>query len=512
MVKKGIFYFLGFILFFSLGILVLNITGYVSQGEAKSSVSIEGLRILYSNFNGSTTEFNSLSTEELNNLLFMELERSSYGKVFWNDAVNLTLTGGERRLVDFNSYLNISQNLIYIDSDELPYLNKSVNITLRGLSFLNPQIMKGGSVCEDCEILSYSGGELVFNSLIFSDAYYVRETPVSAPVCGNGVCEEGEDKSNCPVDCSDEDGGEETSTVVDPLIPELDKDFYVLPSFFASEFKKGQYSQKEILIVNNGSESLKINIVIQNLSEFIFPETDSLIVGAGENKTLRLNIYASNYANPDVYFGSVLFISGSILKETKAILDIKDKHALFDIRAEVIKRYVNIGSKVRANITIVNVGDLRNFDVSLEYKILDFEGKEYTLKKEDFAINQSFQGIFSLELPEDIPIGDYLFYAKVYAGDVTASSYDTFVVEKISFLSWIVLILLVLILMGIILVHLRREGINWFAFLKRRKKEKEEIDEPQVKRKLFRKYGRKVENESTKERSSLIDIARSKGI
>ena len=164
-------------------------------------------------------------------------------------------------------------------------------------------------------------------------------------------------------------------------------------------------------------------------------------------KILRFDIYVSNSREADVYVGKIHFLTSQVRKETNVILQVNEREALFDIRTEILKKYVIPGGRVRANVTLINKGDLRNFDVHLEYKVIDFSKNEYTIKKEDFAIGHTYSDVFFLDLPKDIALGNYLFYARVSYKDVNASSYDTFVVEEISVFSWYLLILIILLAM-----------------------------------------------------------------
>jgi len=472
--KRGIILALAFLFLIGINVLFF-LTGNASEGSTLSNVSISGLRIVYSNFNNTTTGFNAMSTSELENLTNITLERSVYGKIVFNEIVNLTLVAGADRIVNFDNDLLITSNAISINNGNLPYLNKSVNITLRGLSFSDPQIMKNGVACTDCTELSYSEGNIVFSTTVFYGSYFIRETPVS-PICGNGICESGETSSNCVADCGGGDGGDsgggggggggETPTTIKIY------DFYVQPDFFVAEMKKGSYYQRQIRIVNNGTENLTIGIAVINLTEFIFSDVQSVSLRKGESTNITLHIYVSELRPSDVYVGKVSFRNSQVSRDTRIILDIKDKNALFDIRTKILKRYINPGGMAKANVSIINLGDLRNFDVALEYKALDFDNKEYVIKKEDFAINETFNGIFELELPKDIPLGDYVFYTRVSAGNVSASSYDTFTIEKISWLAWILIILIILIIMGVIIIRIAREkGWFWFAGGKRDKKD-----------------------------------------
>jgi len=190
-------------------------------------------------------------------------------------------------------------------------------------------------------------------------------------------------------------------------------------------------------------------IVVDRLKDYIFPEVKSFTISPGEIREIRFDIYVSDSVAADAYLGKINFVSKYISKATDFVLLVNNKDALFDIRTTVLKKYVNPGGRARANISLINMGDLRNFDVNLEYKILDFERNEYTIKEEQFAINLTHNNIYFLDTPKDMPIGNYIFYSTVRYKDINATSYDVFTIEKISYISWLILIIIILILMYI---------------------------------------------------------------
>jgi len=444
------------------GIVFLLFSGAVifaiSEGVSPSEITVNVFEIRYETFDGATTEFYDYNELELSNLSGVILEKMIYGRVEFEENLDIMSMDGGDRVVDFDADLNISENLINVDEYNLPGINKTAVLYLYGLDFVDPIIYHNGVECVDCEFISYSSGTLVFRTPEFQGAYYANE---GGPYCGDGVCNGDETCETCPEDCGEceDEGDEGGDTGGGGDVPPVDDDtedtipgefdFYVDPTLFSVEMGKGTYYRKIITVTNNGTKDLPISVYVEDLGDFIFPDVRFFMLSPGESRDVRLDIYVSNQRFADVYVGKVRFQTSLVTRYSKAILNVKERDALFDIRTEVLKKYVHPGSRVRANITLINMGDLRNFDVELEYKIIDFDKNVYTIKKEDFAINRTYKNTFYLDVPKDIPIGNYLFYSKVTypASNVSASSYDTFVVEKVSYLSWILLIIIILIIM-----------------------------------------------------------------
>jgi hypothetical protein len=212
--------------------------------------------------------------------------------------------------------------------------------------------------------------------------------------------------------------------------PTINYDFSLDKTFLPIEIKKGTQYQRQITTKNIGNRDLTVNISVENLDKFIFPETESFSLGVGESKTIKFDIYVSEKEETKVYTGKINFNSEKVSKTVNVVLDVEEKVALFDIRTTILRKIVTPGSEIFANLEILNLGDLKDIDVELEYYILDSENETYNPKKETFAIKDYFAGEKFLTIPKDIKFGDYFFYSKVSHGNVSADSYDTFTVSS----------------------------------------------------------------------------------
>ena len=448
-------------------------------GDSPSEVYIFNFQIFYTNFDGDTTDFYSYNQTELENLSFVVLERTSYGKIEFNENLDLISMAGIDGVVDFDSDISIEDDVISVDEVDLPGISKSVNLSLYGLSYSDPEIYHNGIICSTCELISYSGGTLVFSDISFNGIYYAREKIVP-PFCGDGSCNGDETCETCSQDCGECSVEPPTGGDIPPVIDPTQGgtyDFILDPTFFTLTMDKGTYYKRIINIENNGTVGFPVVVRVDpEISQFIFPEQVGFFLPVDGSRDLGLDIYISNRMVADVYFGKISFIYGGLTKVVEVVLDVREKDALFDIKTEVLKKYINPGGRIRANVTIINMGDVRDFDVSLEYMMIDFDKNIYTTKKEDFAMNRTHNGTYFLDVPNDASPGNYLFFTRVSYGDINASSYDTFTVETISSIAWVVLLffLLVLILLIYIWYKYKKEDFRYKAEQRKIKKEAEE--------------------------------------
>ncbi|MEW5897312.1 MAG: DNRLRE domain-containing protein [Nanoarchaeota archaeon] len=142
--------------------------------------------IISTEFGG--TDFPAIDVTNISNLVLT----TTYGKINFSETISIG------RSLDLDQYADISNNLISLDSANLPELNKSAVLTLYNLTFINPTILKNSQSCEEntCTKISYTEGTLVFNVTSFSN-YSAAE----GMYCGDNSCNNGESCSFCSADC-----------------------------------------------------------------------------------------------------------------------------------------------------------------------------------------------------------------------------------------------------------------------------------------------------------------------
>ncbi len=171
------------------GTHIIRVYANNSQGQTSEGlqfvVNTTLLRIIYlgefkTSFSGGSTDFYTYTFEDLQNFCNTILEDVNYGKIEFDDCLNVTDDKDHNfdGVVDVENNVNILFNRIELNADELPNFNVSSTLWLYGLNFTNPRILRNGVVCPDsiCTKEDYSSGNLRFRVTGFSN-YSADESP-----------------------------------------------------------------------------------------------------------------------------------------------------------------------------------------------------------------------------------------------------------------------------------------------------------------------------------------------
>ena len=407
--------------------------------------------ISYNNYSGSTrassTDFNKSTYEELQNLSGVVLENTNFGKIMFNQAINLTndITPTDNML-NLDLYTNISDNNIEVNSTILPNFNKPSTIYLYNLTFTNPRILRDGSVCSSsiCTEINYSGGTFIFNVTQFS-TYSAEETPSG----------QGETPSSS--------GGSGGSGGGGVSLFSLDKEQ------ISVTLNPGQVKTEEIIITNTGISILDIKI--DNLfTDFVVRGEDFVILNPGESRAIPLHILARIDTIPDLYLGKVILTSGSIKKEILIAVEVESEGALLDVRAEIQNKQILRGEEILSEIRLFNFGGEGRKDVFIDYIIKDYDGNEIAIESESLAIETQITFLKRISVPEGISLGKYILYVKVdYEGKIASASDNFEIVSSIVTFReklYIVIIIILSILLSLMIYWMIVHRMNQHGKIK----------------------------------------------
>jgi len=398
---------------------------------------------------GDTTNFNSSTYEDLQNLSGIILENINYGKIQFNNLINLTNDSIIDSILDLNRTLNISSNKIELNSSTLPNFNVNASLWLYNLNFTNPRILKNGVVCPDtvCVIESYSEGTIKFNITGFSN--YTVEEFITEETPSNII--------------NDGGGGSGSLRETEALSVE--------PQTIFIKLKQGEIKEEIIEIKNTGNKETKVILESLNLENLLELSENSFNLEPGKSKIIYLDVLARENLIPDLYIGKILIKGEETEKEILITVEIESKQALMDVELEIFEEYKSIypGEKIIVKSELYNLGERKRADILLEYIIKNEDNEVILEEKETIAVETKTEFIKEFEIPLESDVGKYFIYLRaIYNGKVASSSRSFEVIkERLSSKDkiYIGVILLLIILIAIL--------ISLYIGLRKTKREKQ---------------------------------------
>lgn len=384
--------------------------------------------IHYSEYNGSTkgssTEFVNYSYEDTQNLSDILLENTNWGKIRFNQAINLTedLVSTDNEL-DLDSNVNISDNRIELNSTALPNFNTPATIWLYNLTLDSPRILKDGNNCLiTCVIESYTGGALKtlkFNVTGFS-VYSAEETPVITPPGGGG-------------------GG-------------ITRDFSINPEEIKISLKERESTTKEITIKNTGNREIEITLQNAGLNGLIKINETNFTLKPRKSKTIFLEISVNTPAG--LYIEKLIISGAGTEKELVVFIEVESKEVLFDVDLKIPRRftYVLPGEIISAKINLHNLKDEKEVEANISYIIKDSEREELISEQETLKIEGKKVFTKDFKIPEDAKFGRYILYVKLDYENKIASASDLFTIGKPSLINEENILYLAIIILMILIV------------------------------------------------------------
>ncbi len=381
--------------------------------------SSHGWQMNYTNYYGGNSTnlsyYQQLGKYYMQNISNFTLENLTYGKVKFNVGVNLSKDIN----FDDEAIFKITGNLIFLNSSYLSELNQSATLSFYNLAFSNPRMLIDGEVCPVtiCSKNSYSNGILSFNVTHFSE-YSSEETPATPPTTPSTTTTGG----------SSGGGGSVTSPAV--------KKYTISNENYKIKIKQGQTDSKTIIIKNTGTATLKFSIKLEKIENLIRLSETKFDLEGGKEKTINIDFLARKSTIPDLYLGKILVKEDGIA-ETKEILiaiEVESEKALFDVSAEIPKKYqvIDAGNELIANIKLFNLGGIGRIDVKIDYEIKDINDNIIYRNSETVAVETQVSLSKIIQIPEDTPEGYYVFYIKTTTPEEdVASATSWFSVGKV---------------------------------------------------------------------------------
>lgn len=214
----------------------------------------------------------------------------------------------------------------------------------------------------------------------------------------------------------------------------------VTPSLLNVNLRRTVNSQDySIVVKNNADEDLTITLQPQLISNYIhIDEADlSFVLAPGEVKQIIPTFFASQDADLGSHTGWIDVRSSSEnideYDKVSVSLSINPLQPLFDVYIELDDDTLSPGDNLGSTVRLLNFGDLRGFDAIIYIAIKNLNNEVITFSEIPVAIDYTYQGIFNLPIPEDTPLGQYVFVAEINYDSTKATGTQQFTIGEARF-------------------------------------------------------------------------------
>ncbi|MBU0470112.1 MAG: hypothetical protein KJ984_01420 [Nanoarchaeota archaeon] len=230
-------------------------------------------------------------------------------------------------------------------------------------------------------------------------------------------------------------GGGGGGTALIPVISEKGKlfnlSFQLSDEIIKVSLKESQKSEKEISIINDGKETLKM-VVVSPLSTVLSIQPNKFNLHKDKEQKINLSFNPYLNATPGVYY-SLITVTGeknpqTVSRTIPIVVEIESEKVIFDASLDLIKKSYNSGDGLKATISLFNLGDDISANVTLIHTILDLNNNVVYQEEETVTMQQAS---FSKTIPLlNITPGQYLYALKVIYKDSFATATEFFTVEE----------------------------------------------------------------------------------
>ncbi len=386
-----------------------NITAIANDGFLTVSKEWEIIieRPETENFDGATTDFDSLDLDELDNVEGVVLEKTGKGKIEFLEGLNLS------GVTDLNSRVKIKRGIVAIDSSFYPQLDKPAIITLSGLRYNTiPEIFftEGFTTipnsinqkCDFCNILESTphpttNGEIVFKVDHFS-SFKTGESGIKhnlslfddLDTCKSGVV------GDLDLELKDPDEGD--------------------------EFGPGEEIEVKVEVKNNADDDKKIIVEasLYNIDEDdeIQNIDDDKKIKDNDDKKFDLILEVPDDFEDDAYLVFVKAYEkgdeGSQCVEGAISIDLeREKHEVIIEDFSINPLSIIAGKSFDVFTEVQNIGESdEDVYVVVEIKELGVLTESETFELEEFGEDDFYSETISIKIPGNAKKGNYTLVIK----------------------------------------------------------------------------------------------------
>ncbi|NCO11845.1 hypothetical protein CO038_03435 [Candidatus Pacearchaeota archaeon CG_4_9_14_0_2_um_filter_39_13] len=161
--------------------------------------------------------------------------------------------------------------------------------------------------------------------------------------------------------------------------------FGISPEEFNLFLTAGELDFREFTISNTGQSELVLDLEISGIVGLATLSKNRITLGPDEYETIALSLIAPQ---PGIYTGKVIVRAGNIRRDLFVVMNVRSEKVLFDVSLSVPEslRIISSGEFLRVFISLLQVGDAEEVDVTVNYLIKDFDGGLVYTETETFRV------------------------------------------------------------------------------------------------------------------------------
>lgn len=355
-------------------------------------------------------------------------QKTGYEPYIGNVTVNFT---------DFYIHQNISLSLTTTEPSEIVTPHVSGRVTdVAGGTLSGVTIALGNDTTETDSNGLYSfyptvvlGENPFFGTLTGYDNYVTTlNFTVDTTSVSHNFSMEAVNENTFPSGPDPDEGDSDLDNVAEfkTKAEELGQDFWIAPDKIDVQVRKNTFIEVEVAVYNFKSGRLNVAFELDpDLEDFIRLDKNSLSIARNNFDVVTLTILGTK---PLGVYEGVITLSGGIDQEIPVKVEVVDRKLPVEtllMEIDLLRKVVRPGADVRYKLSLQNLLNEQSYIVNLKHQVVNEDDLEvYVEEEESVEILNSLSLIKRLELPDDIPEGEYIVsvsadYLNLFSG-VTA--------------------------------------------------------------------------------------------
>jgi hypothetical protein len=261
---------------------------------------------------------------------------------------------------------------------------------------------------------------------------------VTQPVCGNGLCEAGENSQNCPRDCP----------------AELDFPLTIKTGITNIRLRPGEKATYPFSMTNRLNTTVTAELSVTGLDKYFILEKPSVNIAGNGTESLNIYVAVPETTEAGTYVGTITVSAAGKTKEIPVTMVIGlEGRSQLNLLLSLLTKRIEPGGELKYSVEVRNVGFGANLTLDMVYTVRNALTEEI-VKQENETINISlgtgesytFNRVMQLD-DVDMELGQYYLEAVASFESRFVRDIETFEVSQVfwaspfgQFISWFIIV------------------------------------------------------------------------